>query len=207
MTFLDWPPFPRENVRLAVFTSLFLILLGAGLGIVVGSDHGASQAAEAHYGRSVVNTTYTAVAQQVQQQTISPWVALALFIGVILVNNLATTAIAAYTHRFFVMPLAVGVTSYLLVSTGFIPALIGVGFAQKYGVLATLAAMAPNGVIEIAAMALAGALGLLAATAPPSDDLRARVKTVYWRRVAPLIAVAAVVECIVTPILMYIVMR
>lgn len=207
MTLLDWPPFSRENVRLAVFTSLFLILLGAGLGIVVGSDHGASQAAEAHYGRSVVNTTYTAVAQQVQQQTISPWVALALFIGVILVNNLATTAIAAYTHRFFVMPLAVGVTSYLLVSTGFIPALIGVGFAQKYGVLATLAAMAPNGVIEIAAMALAGALGLLAATAPPSDDLRARVKTVYWRRVAPLIAVAAVVECIVTPILMYIVMR
>jgi hypothetical protein len=208
MTWLSWSPFPADDTRLAVFSAVFLIALGAALGLVVGADGGGTAAAaEAHYGRSVVNTTYSAVAVQAQAGVIPPWLAFALFIGVLIATNLATTALAAYVPRYLEMPLAVGVVAYLLAYTGFVPALIGVRFAAQYGVAAALAAMAPNGVIEVAAMALAGALGLLAATAPDAPAVRARVRSVYWRRVAPLIAVAAVVECTITPLLLYLAMR
>lgn len=207
MTLLHWPPFPDGDARLAVVAALVLIGLGAAFGLVVGAeDRGVAAAAEAHYGRSVVNTTYSAVAEQAQAGVIPPWAAFGLFIAVILGTNLATTAIAAYTHRVYSMPLAVGITSFLLAYSGFVPAMIGVRFAGQFGLPAALAALAPHGGLEIAAMALAGAAGLLAATAPSAGS-RERVAAVYWRRVAPLLAVAAVVECTVTPVLMFLVMR
>jgi uncharacterized membrane protein SpoIIM required for sporulation len=201
------PPFSRENDRLAIFTAVFLILVGIVMGLVVAdADTSMIGAARSQYDRSVVNVAYTTVEAGVQAHDIPIWIALAAYIGVILVNNLLVMGLAAYAYRFLALPTAVLMSSYLLVASGFIPAIIGMQVATKYGALLALAAIAPHGCVEMIGLATAGALGLLAATHGSSDAVNAAVSTRFHRAVIPLIVVAAVVEIIITPVIVLLVL-
>jgi uncharacterized membrane protein SpoIIM required for sporulation len=190
------------NYQYSVVTALFILIMGILLGGVLSySEPKVVQAAQTQYSASVVNQTYSGVQQQVNQEIIPVWVGIALFLVVFVFNNLIIVTMLTFLPRYFDNWLGVVINSYILFSTGFIPAAIFVRVMNTVGIGLTLAAFVPHGIFEFSAVVIAGGIGFYYLMSDKSIEIKNWVKQKYIRYVVPLIIIAAAMEVFITPLI------
>jgi uncharacterized membrane protein SpoIIM required for sporulation len=196
-----------SNSNIAVFTTVFFILLGVGFGIVLATHQpGATEVAMKQYDTTIGNQTYSAVQQGVASSMIPLWVAIILFVLILAINNGAVAFLLTYAPLYFDNWFGYVVSSYLLVVVGYFPASVAMNIFQLNGGMFVLASFFPHGVFEIAAVIIGASAGYCYLMGDKTEKDRNDVKRVLMRRVLPLIVIGSLVEVFITPVIIWMIM-
>lgn len=196
----------EQNKSLAVFSTIFFLLIGVGFGIVLAVHApGAVTVSNQQYDATIGNRTYSAVQEAASAAVIPLWVAVVLFIVILAVNNGAIAFLLTYGPLYFNNWSGYVVSSYLLVMTGYFPASVAMGVLQLYGPAFTVAAFLPHGIFEVAAVIIGASAGYCYLLGSRMQADRDEVKRVLLRRVLPLIVIGSLVEVFLTPLILYII--
>lgn len=197
-----------SDYQFAIVTAFFIMMLSCSIaGIVAFNQPKFIESATNMYSKSVVNTTYSSVSEQVKQNIIPAWIGVCLFIIVILLNNLFIATIIVFIPRYVGGWLGYFSITYLLASVSFIPGMLFARVAIMVGTGYAIAAFLPHGIFEFAGVSIGGGIGyyyLMKKGINPELELKQFVKSSYVKYVVPLILIASIIEVTVTPVIMYI---
>jgi uncharacterized membrane protein SpoIIM required for sporulation len=196
-----------SDYQFAIVTAFFLMMMGCAMGGIVAFEQPKlMESAHQVYGQSVVNTTYSSVETQVEQNLIPAWLGIGLFVIILLLNNLFLATVVVFLPRYVDGWLGYLSVSYLLVSLGFIPGMLFTRVASSLGAGYAIAAFVPHGVFEFAGVIIGGGLGyyyLMKKNTPHEKELKKFVNQTYVKYIVPLILIASAVEVAITPMVMY----
>jgi len=192
-----------NDYQFSIVTAFFILMVSCTIGAIVACEQPKMMdSAQQLYGQSIVNTTYTAVETQVEQNVLPIWVGVGLFVIVLLINNLFLASVVVFLPRYVDGWLGVASVSYLLASLGFIPGMLFARVASSIGVGYAVAAFVPHGIFEFSGLILAGGLGyyyLMKKGSETTSELKKRLNNTYLHVVIPLILLASMVEVFITP--------